>query len=162
MLRSRSKFLCAFLAVVVMTAMARRIVNYPASLSPTAPQVLPGSNDSAGASGDAAAPPLSGPINGTQVACKASASEEPYDIEDISVNLPSDWQVLSVAAASVRAFALLPKGTSYEDAICTVQVIWIPAPPTLDLGSGIVVLRATEYAAPRNAGEGCVSARVGR
>ena len=68
-----------------------------------------------------------------QVTCHATASGQPYAIEDITVNLPSDWQVLPAAAARVRAFALLPQGTSYEDAVCTVQMIWIPEPPTRDL-----------------------------
>ena len=68
-----------------------------------------------------------------QVTCHANASGQSHEIEDISVNLPSDWQVLPARSASARAFALLPQGTPYEDAVCTVQVIWIPEPPTRDL-----------------------------
>ena len=63
-----------------------------------------------------------------QVTCHANASGQSHEIEDISVNLPSDWQVLPARSASARAFALLPQGTPYEDAVCTCLLYTSPSP----------------------------------
>jgi hypothetical protein len=71
---------------------------------------------------------------GQRAGCPVAEDRNRHNADGITLDYPSNWQVLRANDGAARALALFPEGFTFENSPCSLQAVWMQAPEgaTLD------------------------------